>query len=105
MRNEVHRQRSRQEALHPFLVVENFAVEVARIPAHQNVADIKDDDQAGGPLGVKRGAGQGLYQRWAAERKLPHGETVGLLKIGVSAAFLNASLRLAGIRPSRYFGH
>jgi hypothetical protein len=52
MRNEVHRQRSRQEALHAFLVVENFAVEVAPIPTQQNIADVKDDDHQG----VSRGA-------------------------------------------------
>src|ERR1700733_3812878 len=33
--------------LHAFLVVENLPVEVASIPAHQNVANVKDDDHQG----------------------------------------------------------
>ena len=44
MRDKVHAERSRQEALHAFLVVENLAVKIARIPAQQNVTDVKDDN-------------------------------------------------------------
>ena len=45
MRYEVHRERGREKPLHQRLVVEDLGVEVARIPAHKNVADVKDDDQ------------------------------------------------------------
>ena len=34
-----------QEAVHPRLVVERLAEEVAPIPEQQNVADVEDDDQ------------------------------------------------------------
>src|SRR3984957_6526433 len=68
VRNKVHPERSRQEALHPFLVVENLAVEVARIPANQNVADVKDDDHAGFPCNQVRKARLALA-RSRADRK------------------------------------
>ena len=48
MGDEIHRQGSREKALHPRFVVERLAVEIARIPAQQNVADVEDDDQGEG---------------------------------------------------------
>jgi hypothetical protein len=45
MGDEIHRQRGREEALHPRLVVERLAVEVAPIPAQKHIADVEDDDQ------------------------------------------------------------
>ena len=50
MRDKVHGERGREKVLHPRLVVEHFAEEIARIPAQQNVADVKDDNQGGGLL-------------------------------------------------------
>ena len=50
MRDEVHGRGGREKVLHPRLVLERLAVEIARIPAQQNVADVKDDDQGEGLL-------------------------------------------------------
>ena len=44
MGDEIHRERGCEKALHPRLVVERLAVEIARIPAQQHVADVEDDD-------------------------------------------------------------
>ena len=49
MGDEIHRQRGGEKALHPRFVVERLAVEIARVPAQQNVADVEDDDQGGCP--------------------------------------------------------
>ena len=49
--HEVHRQRGGQEPLHPRLVLHRLAEQVARVPAHEHVADVKDDDQGRGPFG------------------------------------------------------
>ena len=47
MGDEIHRQRGREKALHPLFVVERLAVEIARVPAQQNVANVEDDDHQG----------------------------------------------------------
>ena len=44
-------QRGGQKTLHPRLVVETLAEEIAPVPAQENVADVKDDDQGRSPLG------------------------------------------------------
>src|ERR1700722_8331002 len=55
VRNEVHPKRSREEALHALLVIENLAVEIASIPPQQDVADVKDDDHVGFLAGLWSG--------------------------------------------------
>ncbi len=50
MRDKVHGERGREKALHPRVVVEHLAIQIATVPAQQNVADLKDDDQGKGLL-------------------------------------------------------
>ena len=44
----VRRADLRQEPLHPLMVVEDLAVEMAGIPIEQDVADVEDDDAGAG---------------------------------------------------------
>ena len=65
--NEIHRQRGRQEPLHPRFVVHGLAEEVARIPTHEHVADVKDDDHqrllAAGQAHMRRRRPKGKFAR------------------------------------------
>ncbi len=55
MRNKFHAAGSSQKTLHPRLVAEHLAEQIAPIPAHQDVADVKDDDQG---MSSPEGCGQ-----------------------------------------------
>ena len=51
MGDEVQVQGGREKAIHPGPVVETLAEQISPIPAQQDVADVKDDDQGGPPYG------------------------------------------------------
>ena len=78
MRNKVHAERSRQEALHPALVVENLAVDIEPIAANENVAMSKRRSS-----GVACDGSEGEISIGSR----PHGSQVGTERIALGRAF------------------